>query len=271
LRTSVINKVAVMAGLFLVMLVPIAMIYSLVYERTSRRDEAAGVISNEWGHPQVISGPVLSVPFSYVIDRANAARETVTDRAVFLPELLQVDAAVSPEIRKRSLFGVPVYRVALRFTGRFKAPDVGAVFSGTPEVLWKGARVSMAVSDPRGIAGPVQLTWNGAQQTVAPGVADPSLGGRGDQRGRPGDRFSRCRGDAVRADVRIERHEVAAVSSSRQRHDRHDALFVAAPGISGGAAALPPHNRLRGVHGRLACAVLRPGLPIRVARRDHES
>jgi inner membrane protein len=178
-RTSAIHKLAVMAALFVVMLVPVFLIYSLVHERTGRRDEAAGVISDEWGHPQLLSGPVLSVPFSYTIERPNAPQETVTDRAVFLPDLLQVDVALAPEIRTRSLFGVPVYRAALRLAGHFKTPDVSAIFSGTPDIQWKEARVSLAVSDPRGIAGPVGFLWNGAEQSVTPGVADSSLGAAG--------------------------------------------------------------------------------------------
>ena len=178
-RTSAIQKIAVMAILFAVLLVPVGLIYSLVSERTWRRDEAAGVISSEWGQPQIVSGPILSVPFSYIVERKNAPQETVMDRAVFLPERLQVDATLATEIRKRSLFGVPVYRAAIRLTGHFKAPDVGTVFSGPHTVHWKDARISVAVSDPRGIAGPVSLVWNGANQTVTPGIAESSLGGDG--------------------------------------------------------------------------------------------
>ena len=185
-RTSAIQKIAVMAILFAVLLVPIGLIYSLVSERTWRRDEAAGVISSEWGEPQVVSGPLLSVPFSYTVQRTNVPSETITDRAVFLPELLQVDTTLATEIRKRSLFGVPVYRASLRLTGHFRAPDVGAIFSGSHTVHWKDARLSMAVSDPRGIAGPVGLVWNGGGQTVTPGVADSSLGGTGISAAVPG-------------------------------------------------------------------------------------
>ncbi|MBA3641635.1 MAG: cell envelope integrity protein CreD, partial [Acidobacteria bacterium] len=178
-RTSALSKLAVVAGIFFVLLVPIILIYSLVAERTSRRDEASDVISGEWGQPQVISGPVLTVPFSYTVAGKNGQQETLSDRAVFLPEVLQIDAELTTEIRKRSLFGVPVYRARLRLTGHFKPPDVGTVFSRGYTVSWKEARLSMAVSDPRGIAGPVGLVWNGSDQNVTPGVAEPSLGAAG--------------------------------------------------------------------------------------------
>ena len=178
-QTSVIYRLAVMAGVFVALLVPITMIYTLVFERTSRRDEAARVISDEWGHPQSFSGPVLIVPFRYFVERPNLPRETFEDRATFLPEELQIDATLTPELRARGLFEVPVYRAALRLSGRFAAPSLSRVFTGTPEIRWNEAQVGVAISDPRGIAGPVHFTWNGAAVPVRGGLLDHTLGSSG--------------------------------------------------------------------------------------------
>jgi inner membrane protein len=168
-----------MAGVFVALLVPITMIYTLVYERTSRRDEATRAISDEWGRPQRLSGPMLTLPFRYVVQRTNAAAETIEDRAAFLPEQLQIEAAITSEIRTRGLFEVPVYRTALTMTGRFAAPVITRVFTGAPEVRWQEAQVGLAISDPRGIAGPVQFTWLGAPVRVRGGLADHTLGPAG--------------------------------------------------------------------------------------------
>lgn len=186
MQTSVISKLIIMAVLFIMLLVPVTMIYTLVDERTDRRDEAAAVISNEWGGAQTVGGPVLSVPFRYVVDRPNGTRDVVDDLAAFLPAALQVEADVAPEIRKRGLFGVPVYRVTLTFSGHFPQPDISQVYSGHSEVAWQDARVSLTMSDPRGIAGPVQLMWNGARQQVVPGGADQQLPGGGISAPAPG-------------------------------------------------------------------------------------
>lgn len=179
MSTSVIYRLAIMAGVFVALLVPITMIYTLVYERTSRRDEATRVISDEWGRPQRLSGPVLTLPFRYFVERTNAPREIVEDRAVFLPEQLQIDATITPEIRTRGLFEVPVYRTALTMTGRFAAPAITRVFTGAAEVRWHEAQVGLAVSDPRGIAGPVQFTWGGGAIPVRGGLSDHTLGSAG--------------------------------------------------------------------------------------------
>ena len=179
MSTSVIYRLAVMAGVFVALLVPITMIYTLVYERTSRRDEATAAISNEWGKPQLLSGPVLTLPFVYFVERSNAPRDRIEDRAVFLPERLQVEASINPEIRARGLFEVPVYRTAVTMTGHFAAPEISRLFSGAAEARWDEAQVGVAISDPRGIAGPVQFTWRGASIAVRGGLADHTLGSAG--------------------------------------------------------------------------------------------
>jgi inner membrane protein len=185
-RTSVIQKLAVMAGLFIVMLFPIAMIYSLIWERTARRDEAAREISSQWGGPQVVTGPILTVPFEHVVERSEGRREIVRDHASYLPLALTVDASLTPEIRKRGLFGVPVYRAALKLRGRFRRPDLREIFTSGGEMRWSEARLSLVLSDPRGIAGPVQMAFNGARQDVVPGLADTSMGSAGISTTAPG-------------------------------------------------------------------------------------
>lgn len=177
--TTVINRLAVMAAIFVALILPITMIYGLVSERTSRRDEAAKTISDEWGRAQTIYGPVLSVPFRYHVQPKEAPSELVDDRATFLPEALHVVATLTPELRSRGLFGVPVYRAALKISGHFQRPAIERVYSDPVEVRWNEAQLTVAMSDSRGIVAPVQLTWVGEERPVDGGVADPVLGNAG--------------------------------------------------------------------------------------------
>jgi inner membrane protein len=175
----VLYRLAVMAAVFVALLVPITMIWTLVYERTARRDETVRLISEEWGRPQQFAGPVLVVPFRTFIERPNAPKEIVEDRATFLPEQLQIDATVTPEIRRRGLFGVPVYRSAIRLSGRFAPPRITRVSADTAEIRGEDAQLAVALSDPRGIAGPVQLTWAGTPHAMRGGLPDQTLGSAG--------------------------------------------------------------------------------------------
>jgi inner membrane protein len=64
-------------------------------------------------------------------------------------------------------------------TGHFAAPAITRVFTGAAEIRWDEAQVAVAISDPRGIAGPVQFTWRGAAQPVRGGLAAHTLGSAG--------------------------------------------------------------------------------------------
>ena len=62
-RTSTMLKLAVIGILVLVLLIPTAMLQSLISERESTRNTAVAEVSSKWGNEQVIGGPVLSVPY----------------------------------------------------------------------------------------------------------------------------------------------------------------------------------------------------------------
>jgi len=47
--------------------IPIFMVWALVYDRQSQSDEARASITEGWGGPQVMSGPVLVIPYKQVV------------------------------------------------------------------------------------------------------------------------------------------------------------------------------------------------------------
>ena len=57
----------------LVLTIPLFSVWLLVYDRQSQSEEAARSITEGWGGPQAITGPVLVIPY-----RATAT-ETVKD------------------------------------------------------------------------------------------------------------------------------------------------------------------------------------------------
>src|SRR5512139_4260763 len=60
---SHVVKTLVVAGLALILLVPVAMIRDLIGERQARRHEAVQGIAEGWGARQVLAGPYLAVPY----------------------------------------------------------------------------------------------------------------------------------------------------------------------------------------------------------------
>ncbi len=66
-RFATLFKLAGMAMLILLLLIPLGMIRSVLGERLERRNEAVAGITSGWGKEQNIIGPVLIVPYRYSI------------------------------------------------------------------------------------------------------------------------------------------------------------------------------------------------------------
>jgi inner membrane protein len=174
-RTSAIARLAVMGILMLGLMMPLVMIRGVVSERASRRDEAVAEIGRSWGGPQTVGGPILAVPYRYTwVDPAGRSKPG-NAYAYFLPAVIEIEGSVEPELRRRSLFEVVVYRSHLKVTGRFAPPGFAGIHPRPDQVQWEDATLGFGVADPGGIARRVTLTTNGNEEAFVPGIADVGL------------------------------------------------------------------------------------------------
>lgn len=168
-RNAVILKVAAIGFLTLLLLIPMAMIQSLVMERRTRQMEATNEISSKWGYEQRLTGPILVVPYkTFEYDKESKKTIEIGHLAYFLPEELKVDGSLTPEIRNRGIFDVAVYSSNLAVEGFFKSPKIET--SESIQVDWKGAFITIGISDLRGIKEAINFTWNGSSLVCEPGV-----------------------------------------------------------------------------------------------------
>jgi inner membrane protein len=164
-----------MGILMLGLMVPLMMVRGVVSERASRRDEAAAEIGRSWGGPQTVAGPVLAIPYRYKwVDPAGRSKAG-SAHAYFLPSALEVQGTVEPELRRRGLFEVVVYRSRLEVTGRFARPDFAGLHPGPEHIQWDEATLALGVTDPGGIARRVTLRASGSEEAFVPGIADVGL------------------------------------------------------------------------------------------------
>ena len=150
------------------LLIPLALVGGLVGERVGRRDEVTREVSAMWGRRQTTGAIVLTVPYDETRRVANGV-ETIVREAHFLPDVLAIDAEVVPEVRARSIFKVVVYRARLTFTGRFGRPDLARAGASPALVHWDRARVSIGVSDVRGLSAVSPLTFGDSRVELEPG------------------------------------------------------------------------------------------------------
>ncbi len=174
-KNATIIKVGAIGLLTLLLLIPMSMIQSLVMERRARQLEATTDISSKWGYEQRITGPILTVPYyTFDLNKENKRINKVKRFANFLPEDIKIEGDIIPEVRYRGIFQVAIYQSNIKIEGHFARPviDIG---TSNIEIDWKGAFVSMGISDLRGISQAINFTWNGEGMVCEPGVVDEKL------------------------------------------------------------------------------------------------
>lgn len=169
-KHAVFFKVAVITFLTLMLLIPMAMIRSLVMERKSRLQEATVEIGSKWGYRQQLTGPVLSIPFyTYDLDKDQKRINVSKRMAYFLPEELKVDGEIDPEVRYRGIFQVAVYGSKIKMEGYFKSPTFD-IHQPNMEIDWNNAFITLGISDLKGIGDQIQFKWNDHDMKCDPGV-----------------------------------------------------------------------------------------------------
>jgi inner membrane protein len=170
LRDSVLFKMTLIAFLFVALGIPLMMVRGQIQERKQRRDQVVSEVSSTWGNAQTLGGPVLTVPYQvHSTDNKGKVISTSIYLAYFLPETLKVDGRLFPELRRRGIFEVAVYRADLHISGTFQRPSFAEWEIPQKDVLWDKAWLSIGVPDMRGIRRNVRLVWVGKVLQFAPG------------------------------------------------------------------------------------------------------
>ncbi len=164
MKQSMGVRILIIGFLILVLLIPSAMISSLIQERQYRRDEAVLEVSQKWGQPQTLTGPILTIPYTYAsTDKDEIIRSSI-GYAHFLPEVLVIGGELFPEIRKRGIYEVVLYGSSLNIEGGFLPLDLEDLKVPASDFLWKDAFLSIGVSDMKGLKDQVSFQLN--DQTI---------------------------------------------------------------------------------------------------------
>lgn len=169
LAGSVSLKAAVIGALVLIMLIPVAMVEGIIYDRQVIHDYARRDIMQSWGEEQLILGPMVILPFTERHTNQDGEEYTTRREIVLLPEELEYASHVEPEIRHRGLHKVPIYRATVDVSGRFPAPDVERLGITEAELLYDEAIVVLGLNDTQGIAETPRITMAGSTTAFEPG------------------------------------------------------------------------------------------------------
>ena len=170
IRKSVGIRLAIIAFLTLIMLIPAAMIQSLIRERQLRRDSAIQEVSQKWGSAQTISGPILTVPYNYHFKNENNEIITTIRFAHFLPNELSATGKMNPETRYRGIYESVLYNAVLHFSGHFLTPNLDDLKISKEDILWSDAFLAIGITDMKGIKDLITIDWNGEKVFANPGI-----------------------------------------------------------------------------------------------------
>lgn len=173
-RNSLTFRIITIVVLILLLLIPVSMIQSLISEREYRQQEAYTEVSSKWANEQIVTGPILTVPYKKITrvqqtNQADTYVETI-QYAHFLPNTLHIQSDVSPEIRKRGIFKVVVYSSRLTLSGDFAQPNFKDWDIAPEHIMWKDAFVSIGLNDLRGIKDQIILNWDSTKTIFEPGI-----------------------------------------------------------------------------------------------------
>lgn len=172
-RHSVTVKLLAVGFLLLLLLIPTSMVESLIGERAQYRNNVLADVTSKWGGPQLLTGPVLVVPYYHAERDRDNKLITSTAYACFLPDSLTTTGELLPETRQRSLYDLVVYRARLRVRGVFRTEGLTNWDLDPTRIKWREAFVATGISDLKGIRNAVALRWDGTAYPFEPGIPAP--------------------------------------------------------------------------------------------------
>ena len=176
LKQSLTIRLITIGILILLLLIPVSMVESLIREREYRQEEAIREVSSKWGEQQTITGLVLTVPYktyAKVYEKENTQNFKLVESreyAHFLPEALNIQGEISPEVRYRGIYEVIVYNSKVKLSGSFASPSFSEWKVDNANIIWEDAFLSLGLSDLRSIQENISVTWNDKQYFFNPGV-----------------------------------------------------------------------------------------------------
>jgi inner membrane protein len=177
-------KILMVIGLTIAILVPLLMIRGTIQDRQMYRREAVQTVARSSAGAQALSGPVLIVPYTELVEVEEKDNQGFTRKVrredsglwMFFPETLEAKGTMKPIVRKIGLHEVRKYEFATRLHAEFKASIPSDADALAPRKIGQ-PYLSYAIADVRGVVGLQTLTINGKDVELLQGPGSGDGGG----------------------------------------------------------------------------------------------
>ncbi|WP_400262457.1 inner membrane CreD family protein [Sphingobacterium sp. SG20118] len=165
--TSVFTKLITIVILVLLLLIPLFWVKNLIEERKNRQSEVSDEIAFKWAGQQVISGPVIAIPYQVVKEIVTTDKNIISTKNTYvtqyvylLPKTLNINSTISPESLKRGIYKSVVYNAQLNLKGSFDEIDFNKLDLNGVDLEWKNAKIIIGLSDLKGLGASPTLVFN---------------------------------------------------------------------------------------------------------------
>jgi inner membrane protein len=165
---KVLIKGAITGALILFLLIPVAFVSNLVTERQERQQQIVQEVSSKWAGAQTLTVPYIYIPYT-VKSKDDTGKETTEQKKLLLlPNNLQTEGTMIPEIRPRSIYKVLLYKSNLNFTGNFNIQIPNDIDVSSLQL--NDAKICFGLTDFKGIEEKLSVTLNGNSYELSPGL-----------------------------------------------------------------------------------------------------
>lgn len=175
---SVTFKAALIGIIVLLLLIPLAMLKSVVTERAGLRLQAYQRVAEGWGGELTVGGPMLIVPTERKVVIDNKERILRSD-VYLLPAKLtaDLDVKLDPQPRYVGIYAVPVYLSTVSLQGEFDFTTLQPLLE-QPDMtfLWSQSRLRLPISSVRSLREIKHANFAGQQVKLGPAAPGAYLG-----------------------------------------------------------------------------------------------
>jgi inner membrane protein len=176
---------AALIGLGLI--IPLLMVYGLLWDRQQQSETAQTSIAAGWGGPQTIVGPVLVIPYKSenvetVTENGKEVSRTieVTKELFLSPEINAMTTELKPDRKKKSIYESVLFVAQNSGKAHFALPADFDRYGISRASLYLGsAELRFGISDARGLQADSKVTVNGAVRELQPGKGLNASGNSG--------------------------------------------------------------------------------------------
>jgi len=171
-RSKIVIKILMIGAMALLLLIPAYFVQTLIKEREQRQKEAVTEVSSKWAGRQIITGPIIALPYRTKIADANGNINLIKHFAYFLPDQLTVNATVTPKEKYRGIYKVMLYTSQVKLSGSFDEIPIEKLKVSAEDILWNDVTLRLYVSDNKGLNDEVKLNWNDSLLNFTPQTFD---------------------------------------------------------------------------------------------------